>query len=237
MRTTTADAVDSSAARVLELLALFPAALVGIAGLTIVVVGLHDQGADWLDVPLALASLGLLTLAVGGVVVLVLASWLTVPIVLYLDGTSVADAPVDWDPTPKHWALAGAIGSYLVLYAYLLRRHQAIRVPVAQRWWWTVGWVGTPGPLVLLAGALYAESVGTEPTNILLFGAAILTTALLPVALYRDASFVRQRAADWDPNPGLYVAATTVIAPLAPLTYPVVGGYYFLRRGLTDGIE
>jgi hypothetical protein len=224
----TIEDVDSTPYRIAELLFVVPLGLLAIVGIGVMIAGVLPVPEDAF---LAVGGLGYL-----GLVLFALLARVAVPVVLYLDTRNIAATAVDWDPTPALWALGGFFLTVLLGLHFLYKRHQYVVDRVERDWWWIGVLVGAVVPV--LAGGV-AIAVGGDqlgPQTGLAVGLALVAVAVFPVAIYRDASFVRLQTRDWQPNPGTYFGLAVILLAAAPLVNLVMGGYFLFRRQRTIGL-
>ncbi|GGN96857.1 MULTISPECIES: hypothetical protein [Haloarcula] len=237
MQRATVNDVESLSYRIIEVLLLLPTAAWGLFGLGAIFLGITG-GVGGLQGPAGMVGI-LGTFGLGYVALLVLAvvSWLVTPVVLYLDTSRIAETDVDWDPNPILWAVGGFFLGHLMKLNHLYYRHKVVVDWVDRDWWWVFVTVGAVCPLTFLAlGVALAETLGTAVT-IVLVGLGILSAVPFALAIYRDATYVRLNSAEWRPNPGTYVSLGLIFLLLAPVAYPLVGGYYLVRRYGAVGFE
>lgn len=65
---------------------------------------------------------------------------------------------------------------------------------------------------------------------LLCLGGGLVVSTLLPVAIYRDATYVQRNTVDWQPNPAVYLGAALLSVFLLSLPALFVGGYYLYHR-------
>lgn len=221
----TVEDVDCGAFRALEGVVFLPLVLVALAGLGILAaagalgtrvgdVGLYVGGG---------AYLGFLTVA--------LLAHLVIPLLLFVDARRVRAADCDWEPSPALYAVGGLFLSYLVAAEYLWKRHKVVVDRVDSGTWWPLVVVGAFGPLagVGLFVAL-RSSVATPLVAVIPLVVAAVFAGLFPIAAYKDATYVRLRSGDWQPNPGNYIATGLFLWIFSPILYPLVGSYYAVKR-------
>lgn len=152
------------------------------------------------------------------------------PILLALDSREVNQGGGDWAPTTALYVLAGVFFSGLAVMEYLYRRSRNVADPdVDDRWWYGAA-----------AGfAMYVLGVLSFVSGVQLgFSVAGIGYALLPVALYKDAVYVRNTGSEWAPGPITYYFLTAIglaIVFLAPFVLLFVAYYLFKRRGVDGG--
>lgn len=95
--------------------------------------------------------------------------------------------------------------------------------------------VGTILPTISITGAVVVGLSAGTIVPFLLVGVGVLLAVPFPLAIYRDATYVRLNSGDWQPNPGTYVGFSTMFFVLAPLVFPIIGGYYLIRRHVAIG--
>lgn len=152
---------------------------------------------------------------------------LATPVLLYLDARELGGHDLGWEPSPGLYAVLGFLLSGPVVLHYLYRRHEEVRTDGGSDRWWLLA-VGA----VALPAALAALSYGG-----LLPSGAVVAFALgllLPVAVYRDAEYVRACDAGWDPNPAMQFTLAFVSLILPFLTVPYLG-YYLYKRHTSVG--
>jgi hypothetical protein len=197
----------------------------GAVGLGFFVPGLGAESGEFAE---TLALLAVLSLVVGIVLRLLLA------VTLYFDAARLRESDADWDPSPMVYALGGLFLASLAGLVYLLKRHDYVEPPAVRGgWWYGVGGAFTVMVLVPTATLLLA-STGTRLSNGAVaafpeFGLSLLLCGVLPIAIYKDAVYVRAIDRHWSPNPVLYLLGTFVTA-LLPVAPAVVSGYYLYKR-------
>lgn len=221
----TVEDVDSDVYRILEVVLFVPLVVLMLAGAAVVV--LVPIAPEHLELAfVSAAGIGLLGLYLVG-----LAASLLIPALIYIDASSVREADCAWEPKAWLYLVGGFLFSYLILLHYIWKRHVFVVDRVDAEYWWTLfaaAAIGTPGFLALSYGLDVAEA-GTVVTLAPL-GVAAVFAGLLPIAAYKDATFVRLRSNGWQPNPGNYAAIGLFLWPLAMIIYPLTGAIYFLRR-------
>lgn len=220
----TVDDVPSKAYRGVEILLLLPIALYALLGVSIILLGFGENEAGVMG---AVAALGAWYFALLAFVII---SWLLTPIVLYLDTKKLNEADLEWQPSPVLYAVLGFFFGYLMKLHHIYKRHQYVVDWVERDSWWILVAAGTVLPTVLLG---LAFAVGMNSGTILPFllvGLAILIAVPFPLAIYRDATYVRLNSGGWRPNPGNYLNLAVFFFVLAPVTFPITGGYYLARR-------
>ena len=220
----TVDDVDSTAYRGIEILLLLPVALYAFLGVGIILVGFGDTEAGVLG---AVAALSVWYLALLAFVVV---SWLLTPVVLYLDTKKINEADLEWEPNPALYAVLGFFFGYLMKLHHIYKRHQYVVDWVDRDGWWYLVAVGTVLPTALIAGAIAIGLSSGTVVPFLLIGLAILLAVPFPLAIYRDATYVRLNSDGWRPNPGNYINIAVFFFVLAPVVFPITGGYYLIRR-------
>lgn len=163
----------------------------------------------------------------GGVVLLtgvVLLLAVLVPLALFFDASELNDLDLEWEPEPVLYAVLGFFLSGLVTLHYLWKRHEYVVEPDTWEGWWTV----VAGYLVVGAVAIALSAV-VPMAGVSVGGVAVLLFGLTPVALYKDAAYVRSTDSDWRPNPVNYylgaVFGTFLFFLVVPLSI-----YYLFRR-------
>lgn len=152
------------------------------------------------------------------------------PILLALDSREVNQAGGEWAPTTALYVLAGVFLSGLAVMEYLYRRSRKVADPdVDARWAYAAG-----------AGfAMYVLGVLAFVSGVQLgFSLAGIGYALLPVALYKDAVYVRNTDSEWEPGPIGYYFSTVIglaVIFLAPFILLFVAYYLVKRRGVDGG--
>jgi len=225
----TVEDVPSKAYRGVEILLLLPIALYAMLGVGIILLGFGESEAGVMG---AVAALG--AWWIGGIA-LFFVSWLLTPFVLYLDTKKLNEADLEWQPSPVLYAVLGLFFGYLMKLHHIYKRHQYVVDWVERDFWWVFVAAGTVLPAILLA---LAFSVGMNSGTVLPFllvGLAILTAVPFPLAIYRDATYVRLNSSGWRPNPGNYLNLAVFFFVLAPVAFPITGGYYLVRRHLVIG--
>ena len=220
----TVDDVDSIAYRGVEFLLLLPVALYGFLGVGIVLLGFGDSEAGVLGATAALGTWWIAMILVGVV------SWLATPVLLYLDTKKINEADLEWQPSPVLYAVGGLFLGYLMKLHHIYKRHQYVVDWVERDSWWYPVAVGTVVPPLLVAAAFAIGFGAAGPVPFLLVGAAILFAVPFPLAIYRDATYVRLNSGGWRPNPGNYLNVAVFFFPFAPVAFPITGGYYLARR-------
>ncbi|WP_135853301.1 hypothetical protein [Halorussus salinus] len=197
----------------------------GAVGLGFFVPGLGVESGEFAE---TLALLAVLSLVVGVALRLLLA------VTLYFDATRVYESDADWDPSPVVYALGGLFLASLTGLVYLLKRHDYVEPPAVRGgWWYGVG--GAFAAMVLVPTAtLLVGSTGIQLSNEAMatfpeFGLSLLLCGVLPIAIYKDAVYVRATDRRWSPNPVVYLLGTFVTAFL-PVVPAVVSGYYLYKR-------
>ncbi len=220
----TVDDIDSTAYRVLELLLFVPLLLIAFLGIS--VFGVGAVGPRSPDVTALVLGGGILL----GYAILLL-STLAIPIVLYLDAKQVRAADAGWDPSPALYAVLGLLFSYLTALHYVWQRHNYVVDRVDSEAWVKLVVVGALAPPLSIAASSLLNSANATSTVIMIPIALIAVFAgLFPIALYKDATFVRLRSGGWQPNPGTYITIGMFIWLFAVFTYPITGAYYLVRR-------
>jgi hypothetical protein len=226
----TVEDVDSTAYRVVELLLFVPLVFIAVVGIAIVgvgAVGPHPSG-------LAAMALG------GGVIVgylFLLLSPLAISVTLYLDAKAVTASDAGWDPSPGLYAVFGLFFSYLTALHYVWQRHNYVVDRVDSEAWVKLVIVGALAPPLFTAVFVLLGSANVPETLILVpLALTAVVAGLFPIALYKDATYVRLRSGDWQPNPGNYIAIGLFLWLFAMITYPLTGAYYLARRYRAIGI-
>ena len=223
-RMVTVDDVDSTAYRVVEFLLLLPVALYEFLGIGLIFLGFGDDQAGLFG---AVAALGIWYVAL---LITAIVSWLATPVVLYLDTKKINEADLDWEPDPMLYAVGGFFLGYLMKLHHIYKRHQYVVDWVERDSWWYVVAVGTVLPTLLVAGAFAVGFDAGTFVPFLLVGLGILLAVPFPLAIYRDATYVRLNSGGWKPNPGNYLNIAVFFFVLAPIVFPLTGGYYLARR-------
>lgn len=221
----TVEDVDCGAFRALEGIVFLPLVLVALAGLGIL------AAAGTLGTTLGGVGLVLGGSAYLGFLALAVLAHLVIPVLLFVDARRVRAADCGWEPSPTLYAVGGLFLSYLVAAEYLWKRHKVVVDRVDSESWWPLVVVGAFGPLagVGLFVAL-RSSVETSLVALLPLAVAAIFAGLFPIAAYKDATYVRLRSGDWQPNPGNYIATGLFLWILSPILYPLAGCYYVLKR-------
>lgn len=230
MKRTTVEELDSRAFRGIELLVVGTLAINGIFGVGILVFGLGSGaggeaiGTGWAGI----AGVGYLLLLAFGAV-----SYLATPLLLYLDAQKIRAADVDWDPSPA-FSVVGALflGTFMQLH-HLYKRHQVVVDWVDRTDWRYLVVAGAVGPLFFAVATVALAFVlsGSQLSYALVpAGLGLLTAALFPLGVYRDATYVRLNSGAWQPNPGSHLGWAFIGLYVAPLWYPLHGGYYLYKR-------
>ncbi|MFC6731780.1 MULTISPECIES: hypothetical protein [unclassified Haladaptatus] len=147
---------------------------------------------------------------------------LVVPVLLYFDARRLRGKGLDWEPKPWLYAVLGVVFGGLTLLHYLYKRQQTVIDWEARQYWWLVALATLLVP-VLIGGI---ETVVNQP---LLGFVGLFVTALFPIAIYKDAAFVRLQSADWQPNPtSQFTYAAVSLLFVIPI--PVYLGYYLYKR-------
>lgn len=229
MTTETPPVVDSRWSRILEYCVFaFPVML----GFTFGLVGLIYAGGS----SASGGTAGGLELIVGATVaasvlfgfVGILIS-IVMAVALYKDAKLVSGADVDWSPSPVLYAVGGFFLSGLVGLHYLYERYNRLSMPATgNKWWYGVA------ASFAFAGIGLGVSLSLLPPLAMLFASG-LATLVLPVAIYKDAAYVRSNGDGWTPNPVNYFLASLVLAPLL-VAPPLVGGYYLFQRNRHVGL-
>lgn len=158
-----------------------------------------------------------------------------VPVALYLDAAHVRQRRGSWRPRAGLYGFASllaapfAVAPVVALF-YLYRRHRALPTPPNDDRWWLVV---AASLVAAVAGILFA-GVGflLDTPSVVLAGVGLLgavTFGVFPVAVYRDAAYVRARRGEWLPNPAFYLALAFA-GLFVGLLHPLVAGYYLARR-------
>jgi hypothetical protein len=224
----TIEDVDSTPYRIAELFFVVPLGLLAVVGIGVMLGGVIPGAETAL---LAVGGLGYL-----GLILFAMLARVVVPIVLYLDTKNIAATAVEWDPSPALWALGGFFLTVLLGLHFLYKRHQYVVDRVERDGWWLGVLAGAVVPVLAGGVALAVGGDQLGPVTGLLFGFAILAMAVFPVAIYRDASFVRLQTPDWQPNPGTYFGLALILLAAAPLVNLLMGGYFLFRRQRAIGL-
>jgi hypothetical protein len=149
---------------------------------------------------------------------------IVVPVLLFLDARKLAgyDGDLEWTPSPGLYGVLGFFFSGLAALDYLYKRQNVVIDREARSNWWAVAIVGAVLPTVMWAAGL---AFG-------LFALGFLGTAiavLLPIGVYKDATYARLETADWQPNPTAHPTYGVLAAVLGPLAL-VYTGYYLYKR-------
>lgn len=219
----TVEDVDSFAYRAVEILLLLPVVLYGFLGVGIVLLGFRNTETGLTG---AVAALGIWWIAA---VVVGVVTWLATPVVLYLDTKKLNEADLEWEPSPVLYAVLGFFFGYLMKLHHVYKRHQYVVDWVDRDSWWTLVLVGTVFPTLCIGGALLLGG-WTGALPFLLTGIGVLLAVPFPFAIYRDATYVRLNSGGWQPNPGNYLNLAVFFFLLAPVAFPITGGYYLARR-------
>lgn len=223
--------VDSAAYRVVEGLLFLPLVFLAVVG--IAVLGVGAVGPQYSDT---------WALVVGGGVALaylvLILSALAMPVLLYVDAKRVRASDAGWDPSPGLYAVFGLLFSYLTALHYVWQRHNYVVDRVDSTAWLRLVVVGALAPPVFFATYVLFESAGV-PDAIVLIPLALTAVfaGLFPIALYKDATYVRLRSGDWQPNPGNYLAIGLFLWVVAAVSYPLTGAYYLFKRHRTIGLK
>lgn len=220
----TVNDVESRAYRGVEIMLLLPVALYALLAVGIIFLGFGDTEAGILG---AMAALGIWYLAA---LAFWIASWAVTPILLYYDTKQINEADVGWDPNPGLYAALGIFFGYLMKLHHIYKRHKYVVDWVGRSWWWYLVALGTIAPTALVAGTMIVPAEVRPTVQFLLIGLAILLAVPFPLAIYRDATYVRLNSPTWQPNPGNYVTLAVFFFMLAPVVFPIVGAYYLFRR-------
>lgn len=157
-----------------------------------------------------------------------------VPLSLYLDAARVRQRG-PWRPRAGLYGLASLLAAPVavapvVALVYLYRRHRKLPPPPSDDRWWLVV---AASLVATVAGVLFAGvGVLLETPGVVLAGVGLLgavTFGVFPVAIYRDAAYVRARRGEWLPNPALYLALAFA-GLFVGVLHPLVAGYYLARR-------
>jgi hypothetical protein len=222
--------LESRSYRAIEILLLAPTALWGLVGLGIIFVGLTEVGGVTGTQAGLVGIFGTIGVAYFGFLALGVVSWVLSPFVLYFDTKQINDADVSWEPNPILYAVGAVFLGYLVKLHHIYKRHQFVVDYVDRDWWWIPVVVGAVLPVVCLGTAIAMQaSLGFTPFAVLV-GLGILTAVPFPLAIYRDATYVRLHSPEWQPNPGNYLNIAVFLLLLAPIAFPLTGGYYLFRR-------
>ena len=167
----------------------------------------------------------------SGVALAALCIRLGIPVFLFLDARALNRSAVTWEP--NRWLYAGAalfVSAPLVALVYLYRRFKHVPPatgagPWAARWWTAVALAAVLGPLAFVVGLVgTVAAVGT-----VLAVATTVAAGLLPVGIYRDASYVRAADTSWNPNPAWYLALA-FLSLLVVVLQPVLAAWYLGTR-------
>lgn len=188
-------------------LPLFAALTIGALAGTIVSLRLFVIGAWFLFVPVLLA--------------------IAVPVLLYFDARQLRGKGLDWEPNPWLYALLGFFFSGLALLHYLYKRQQNVVDWEPRENWWLVA-VAALGVPVLAGG------IATATNQPLLGVVGLIAAAVFPIAIYKDATFVRLQSATWQPNPTSQFTYAAV-SLLFILLLPFYLGYYLYKRHTSLG--
>jgi len=146
-------------------------------------------------------------------------------VLLYLDAKKLAayDGDLDWTPSPGLYGVLGFLFSGLAVLDYLYKRQNTVIDWEGRSNWWLVAIAG----LVL---ALFVSILGGAlgQSGLSLAGAVFLV--LLPVGLYKDASYVRLNAPEWQPNPIAQLTYSTIALFITPITVLYLSYYLYKRR-------
>lgn len=230
----TVDDLESRWYRVVEVYALLPSALVGLLGLGVAVGGLGLS--PELTGGLAMSSGATVierAVIVSGAFALV--GFFVVPPALFYDARRISAADVDWNPNPRLWLALGFLTGYAGLIGYLYYRHRQVVDWVDRDWWWLLVAFGMGAPAALLALGVPLSLLLGRNALMFFFGLSLVAAAPFPLAIYRDATHVRLNSESWQPNPGGYIGLGLFFLLLAPVSYPVLGGYYLFQRHTTVG--
>lgn len=153
-------------------------------------------------------------------------------VALFFDAKRLSAAELDWSPSPTLYALGAFFTGIVPLY-YLYRRHEHVRMPVDfDRWWYVVAAFVSLSAVNLLATVLLLSGVDAIAAGYALLATVItVVVPLLPIAIYRDAGYVRANGDGWKPNPVGYLVAVTfgLLVPLVPFAL-FASGYYLYER-------
>lgn len=206
---TTVEDIPSKPYRALELLLFaFPLGLGAVALVATV-------NSAWLPVFAA----GVL---LASVVVALVAS-----VLLYLDAMALRAIDIEWQPRPWLYAVLGLLFSGLTILHYLYTRQEHVVDRERRSWWWAVG-------AVLLVGGALVLLVGLSSISVPVAAATALL-ALFPVAIYKDATYVRLHG-DWRPNPTMQFTLAVLFGSLFFLLAPLYGLYYYGKRYRSVGL-
>lgn len=151
-----------------------------------------------------------------------------VPVLLYFDAKELGEHELDWTPNPGLYVVLGFLFSGLTVLHYLYKRQEVVRDDAGDGRWWLLAVGGLVAPVLVGVLASATSTFGLFP---LATGFALL----LPVGVYKDAEYVRESDAGWDPNPTMqftlaYVSVVTVLFSLPYL------GYYLYKRYTSVGL-
>lgn len=217
MSQVTTTEIPSVPHRILEILLLAFPVVVGVGGLLL---SLSSTFA------FARTGAGFLFL---GLFVAGLLSAVVVPVLLYLDARTVSAEGLDWTPNPLLYAVGGFLLSGLVVLHYLYVRAEHVLGSERRSGWWLLAL----GALLLPVSLLVVETTvslapltgGAVPLGGL---AGLVALVVFPIALYKDAAYVRSHGS-WRPNPVMqFTLAIISLFLLVPL--PFYLGYYLYKR-------
>lgn len=220
--TMSVDEMGSGAFRVVEAVLFLPLALLVVAG----IVWAASETVLGQYTGTALSQTGF---TVGAVCIpLSTIAALVLPGALYVDSARVRAATDGLDRSPVSYAILGFVFNYLIALWYVTRRHELVADRVGTGRWWPLVAVGAVGPLVgvVLAFLTHPSTLGTG----LSLGFVLVTMGIFPIAIYRDAVYVRGGTGNWQPNPGSYFLAGMALVFLAPVSFLLLGGSYLRKR-------
>jgi len=200
----------------LLLVPLLPAATYGVIALAY---GLHRQ-------------------LLGLFVLVVLVDRIPVSILLALDARQRQRAARDWQPGYRYAAAALLTVSIPVAAYYLYTHHRRVGTVGRRQGWWRLLPLSSLGvvwffslDIFLLVGTALDLSVEFSAAPFYLAAlVGALFVGLAPLAVYRDATYIRSTDSEWNPNPAThYAIAATAISPLV-FFHPVYVAYYLRRR-------
>lgn len=250
--------VDSDVYSALEVILMLPFVFLAMVGVVAIGAGLLASGE--LDDVLVAPIGGLIV----GTVAILAAGNLAGPVFVLSDSRDVGEADTAWTPAGGLYAVGTFLFGYLGLLLYMRKRHRYVIDRIDEDGWWRFVAAGTVGLPVLvgLAWLVVGAARNVQPT-VVLVGLATVLAAVLPVAAYRDAIYVRLHATEWQPNPATYPAIGFCVTwlywpvfvategwPLTAYVHPAIvpwlplavvlglaGGIYLLRRRATVGLD
>ena len=164
---------------------------------------------------------------------LLLLSWLGMPIAVYADIRMIRTRDIDWRPKAPLWILGCLIPiiNVGVVVPYLLRRYERVNRRESWDCWWRIAGLGACPVLGLLAldillidllalGSTWVDSVLSE----FALPAFLLMMFLIPMAVKYDIEYAEEHF-DWEPDRALWLIGSVI-----PYINIFVGLAYMLKR-------